>query len=79
MPLEELRNLFAIEEHVEVESTWGIYRPCRVPAGPGMAIVRTGDYRGGNWPPGTGAARAAVGGLLVNPMTAQLMTTPTEP
>src|SRR5258708_7680051 len=36
-------------------------------------------YRGGNWELGTGVARLAVGAWFVNPMTAQLMSTPTEP
>ena len=36
-------------------------------------------YLGGNCEFGTGAARLAVGALLVKPITAQLMSTPTEP
>jgi hypothetical protein len=36
-------------------------------------------YRGGNWELGRGWARLAVGGLAVKPITAQLMSTPTEP
>jgi hypothetical protein len=36
-------------------------------------------YRGGNGELGTGATRLAVGAFAVNPMTAQLMSTPTEP
>src|SRR6266567_3899757 len=36
-------------------------------------------YLGGNCEFGTGVARLAVGALLVNPMTAQLMSTPEAP
>ena len=36
-------------------------------------------YLGGNCEFGTGAARLAVGAVAVNPMTAQLMSTPAAP
>ncbi len=36
-------------------------------------------YLGGNCEFGTGVARLAVGAMAVNPMTAQLMSTPAEP
>ena len=36
-------------------------------------------YLGGNCELGTGSTRLAVGAFAVNPMTAQLMSTPTEP
>ena len=36
-------------------------------------------YRGGNCELGAGGARLAVGAVAVNPRTAQLMSTPTEP
>jgi hypothetical protein len=36
-------------------------------------------YLGGNWEFGTGVARLAVGAVAVNPMTAQLMSTPWAP
>src|SRR5271169_4139433 len=44
-----------------------------VPAAP------VAGYLGGNWELGTGAARLAVGAWAVYPMTAQLMSTPTDP
>ena len=40
---------------------------------------RLGGYRGGNWERGAGGARLAVGAWAVNPMTAQLMSTPAAP
>ena len=44
-----------------------------------LPFVRRCGYRGGNCELGTGLARLAVGAWLVKPITAQLMSTPTEP
>ena len=45
----------------------------------GACPRRLDSYLGGNWELGAGDARLAVGALAVNPRTAQLMSTPTEP
>ena len=49
------------------------------PRFPGPAVFRRRGQRGGNWELGAGEARLAVGAVAVYPMTAQLMSTPTEP
>ena len=53
--------------------------PTAGPVCAGPAVGWEVVYRGGNWEPGTGWARLAVGGWLVKPITAQLMSTPSEP
>ena len=45
----------------------------------GACLWRLVSYLGGNCELGAGDARLAVGALAVKPMTAQLMSTPTEP
>ena len=57
---------------------WALGR--RAPEGPPARLeLLLLCYLGGNWELGRGSARLAVGGLAVKPITAQLMSTPTEP
>ena len=63
---------------------WKVSATNRSATGPNRGPPRSDElrllaYRGGNCESGRGSARLAVGGLAVNPRTAQLISTPTEP